>query len=85
MSGRRKRRVEGLTERIRQLVYESGKPNYAIGMEISGHNEKTGHTIVNRWVNNDAQPEAYYLTAICKYFDVSADWLLGLSDRRERR
>jgi len=23
-----------------------------------------------------------YLTAICKAYDISADWLLGLSDRR---
>lgn len=36
---------------------------------------------VYRWVNGKSVPNAYMLRELATFFHVSADWLLGLSDR----
>jgi transcriptional regulator with XRE-family HTH domain len=83
--GKHQKRLDGLTERIRQLVYESGKRNREIERDVIGNSVDVSHSMLYHWLNEGTQPSAYYLVRICEYFDVSADWLLGLSDRRERR
>jgi hypothetical protein len=84
--GTRQKRLSGLTERIQELVWTSGKTNLEIIRGISGDSDESKlHNMFYLWMNRGVQPSAYYLAAICKYFNVSADWLLGLSDRRERR
>ena len=37
---------------------------------------------VRRWECGQAVPCAYYLFMICSDYNVSANWLLGLSNRR---
>lgn len=39
---------------------------------------------VSRWVNAASAPCSDDLYKICEVLGVSADWLLGLSDRKER-
>jgi transcriptional regulator with XRE-family HTH domain len=39
---------------------------------------------VSRWANAKGVPCADDLYGICEVLGVSADWLLGLSDRKER-
>lgn len=34
------------------------------------------------WMTTDAMPNSKNLILLCKYFGVSADWLLGMSDIR---
>lgn len=34
------------------------------------------------WYRGESMPNSYALIKLCKYFDVSADWLLGLSNFR---
>jgi hypothetical protein len=80
--GKHQKRLDGLTERIRQLVYESGRPTLQIECEMFGN--VNGHNMLYTWMNHGTQPTAYYLARICEYFNVSADWLLGLSDKRKR-
>ena len=77
-------KLDGLEDRIRMLVYESDKSQYALEAEMLGRKPGELSHVFSRWLNEHSSPNAYYLAAICKYFDVSADWLLGLSDRRER-
>lgn len=43
-----------------------------------------GRANISRYVCNKQMPTVDSLTAICKTLNVSADWLLGLSDRKER-
>ena len=37
---------------------------------------------VDAWLNRGQIPSGYSLYSICAAFDVSADWLLGLNERR---
>jgi len=42
------------------------------------------HQTVSFWVSKYVFPQTTMIIKICKTYGVSADWLLGLSDRRER-
>lgn len=35
---------------------------------------------VSQWENGINEPKASYIFALCEYFEVSADYLLGLED-----
>lgn len=39
---------------------------------------------VAHWMTRYVFPSAQMIIKICKTYDVSADWLLGLSDERKR-
>ena len=43
-----------------------------------------GRANISRYVCNKQMPTVDSLISICKTLDVSSDWLLGLSDRKER-
>ena len=36
----------------------------------------------SKWVNGQSQPRIDYLVVICRRLGVSADWLLGLKEKR---
>lgn len=37
---------------------------------------------ISKWLHGETLPTAYTLERLCKYLGVSADYLLGLSDRK---
>lgn len=39
-------------------------------------------SMISRWESNKNDPSLTYATAIVKYFNVSLDWLMGLTDKR---
>ena len=39
------------------------------------------HSTISRWENGEITPSINYLKNLCVYFDVSADYLLGLTDK----
>lgn len=39
-------------------------------------------SMISRWERNENDPSLTYASAIVKYFNVSLDWLLGLTDKR---
>lgn len=41
------------------------------------------HQVIYRWMATYEYPNALNIKNICKTYNVSADWLLGLSDRKE--
>lgn len=41
---------------------------------------KTNNSSVCDWERGRTEPSVYYIIEICKYFQVSADYLLGLED-----
>ena len=71
--------VEGLNYRIRELFYSRDESMLSIARK-AGMSKNAIYT----WINDESCPGAASIAQICKYFNVSADWLLGLSDRKER-
>jgi transcriptional regulator with XRE-family HTH domain len=62
-----------LTDRFARLCYDSAKSDAKIA-EALGASTLT----VFKWRTGKAEPRAFYIMLICKYFNVSADWLLGI-------
>lgn len=74
----KKRKVPtGFGERLYNIIIESKMSYYEI-------EQKTGvnHTNLYEYVQETMLPSAYNLYALCKLFNVSADYLLGLSKER---
>lgn len=42
-----------------------------------------GKSNIRFWIHSDAMPASKNLIKLCEYFNVSADWLLGLSNFRK--
>ena len=76
---RKVKRLDGLSDRVRQLLFSWQGTQEDLAEELG-----ISRTMLQNWMNIGANPSAYYLAQICRCFDVSADWLLGLSDRKER-
>ena len=75
-----KHTIDGFEKRLRDTILNSGKSPSKIAADVG-----VDRRMVARWTNTGAYPSAGLLMKLCRYFDISADWLLGLSDRRERR
>lgn len=64
-------------KRFRQLVAESNQTQVEIA-KGTGINKK----LINRYLQGEIIPYTMNVCGICEYFQVSADWLLGLTDER---
>lgn len=64
--------------RIKKLVWSSGK-SYVEISEKSGICLKT----LENWCLDVFSPTADNLIKLSTYFDVSTDWILGLTDKKE--
>lgn len=67
-----------VSERIRETVLQADQSYVDIckGMGIT--------TItLYQWLNHNVYPRVDLLLAFCQYFHVSADWILGLSEKKE--
>lgn len=62
-------------QRFRQLVAESNQTQVEIA-KGTGINKK----LINRYLQGEIIPYTNNVCRICIYFNVSADWLLGLKD-----
>ena len=67
-----------LRKRIRQLREEQGLTRAAFARFVGG----TIGSNVTWWERGDRIPSAYYCFQIASACEVSADWLLGLTDER---
>lgn len=65
-------------KRLNILIDESGKTYRKIASE-SGVTKSSLAT----WLTTDAMPNSKSLILLCRYFNVSADWLLGLNNFRQ--
>lgn len=73
----RRERADGISKRIKQMMLESG-------MSYTSISRLTG--IPLRSIQEYAvgvQPTGPVLSILCEKLGTSADWVLGLSDRRE--
>ena len=64
-------------KRLMMLRAESGESQADIARETG-----VSMPAVNRWENGNRTPRSDSIVALCKHYNVSADWLLGLSDER---
>lgn len=67
--------MDVLAKRLNQLIKENGITRYRVAKDL--HYSKT--TIIN-WCEGFNEPKATQIKELARYFDVSADYLLGLED-----
>ena len=68
------------SERLKQLQNEKKllKKNIAESIGVT-------YRHYQRYENDEAEPTLSVVIALCKYLEISSDWLLGLSDIKERK
>lgn len=62
-------------QRLRELRQEKGLSMKQLAKELN-----TTDAAVSNWENEIKEPKISYLKAIAQYFNVSADYLLGLEN-----
>ena len=68
--------MEDITARLRQLINGSGRSYRQLADEMG-----ISFATIGGWLNLGKLPDAYNTIKVCQYFHVSADWLLGLSEK----
>jgi len=63
------------SERLKELREEHNLTKAQLAKEL-----KFSDACISRWENNLRLPNSESIITICKYFNVSADYLLGLTD-----
>lgn len=66
------------TDRLNQLLRESGKPAIKFADDLGVSRQSLGY-----WLKGERVPDLVPFKGICERCNVSADWLLGLSDVRQ--
>lgn len=69
---------KAFVKRFRELACDSEQTQVEIS-KGTGINKK----LLNKYLNGDIIPQPYNIVRICEYFKVSADWLLGRTERRD--
>lgn len=67
--------MEGFGEKLKELRIEKGLTQKQLACEID-----CAQSAVFYWENNRQEPTVSALKKLCKYFNVSADYLLGLEE-----
>lgn len=67
--------VEIFIERVKEQMQLNRITMYKLAKDLNV-NKQT----VNFWLNGVNEPKISYLIRLCNYFDVSADYLLGLTE-----
>lgn len=68
--------METFGERLRELRTDKGLTQKELGEKI-GYAQST----VVYWENNENEPTVTAIKKLCKFFGVSADFLIGLEDQ----
>ena len=64
-----------ISERLKNLLNEENIPVNKLAADLNVSN-----SVVYYWVQGKTTPGADYIMAIASYFNVSSDYLLGLTD-----
>lgn len=67
--------VKEFQNRLKELRTEKGVSQKDLGVAIGAT-----YSAVSYWEKGINEPKISHVIALCKYFDVSADYLLGLED-----
>lgn len=66
--------------RLREIMKERGESQTTLAAKISSQYVTIQRQTISLYMNGQSKPDTERLIAIAKVLDVSADWLLGLSD-----
>lgn len=74
------------SERLKELIKEAGKTQAAIADGINKMNAgvSISRQALNSYLQGDASPDIQRFKVISDYFDVSYDYMLGVTDNRKR-
>lgn len=64
-----------IAQRLRELIDYNQITSYKLSQDIN-----VSKSVVHYWLNGKTTPNADYIIAICQYFGVSSDYLLGLEN-----
>jgi transcriptional regulator with XRE-family HTH domain len=53
-----------------------------LSQQDASYKLRVSPAVINRWMNAKHTISATNLVVLCRFFNVSSDWLLGLSDER---
>ena len=70
----------GFPDRLAKAIYDSGISCVEICRRSGGRMERKS---IYSWRFGDTTPNATQLMYLCTVVNVSADWLLGISDEKE--
>lgn len=75
--------IVGIGEKLKQLRDERDMSMDNLVADLNQKYElNLTKSMVSRWEANKNDPSLTYARVIVKYFNVSLDWLLGLTDKR---
>lgn len=63
---------------LKRLRLDAGITQQQLAKEIS-----IGQATISQWESGESKPNVDALIALCKYYDVSADFILGISRDKE--
>lgn len=66
-----------ITQRVRQVIYDSGLTNKALS-EALGLNVNT----IGSWISGRTEISVEGIRRLCQYTHTNPAWVLGLSERR---
>ena len=64
-----------ISERLKELIDYNQITSYRLSQALN-----VSKSVVHYWLNGKTTPNADYIIAICQYFGVSSDYLLGLEN-----
>lgn len=67
--------IEKVSKRIREIRHENNLTQQQLGDKLSVSQDN-----ISLWENDKSLPSAEYIIKICLTFNVSADFVLGLSE-----
>lgn len=70
-------------KRVTMLRREHGDKMWSLAENISNRGTKLDKATISRWEAGLVEPRTDHVRAIALYYNVSSDWLLGLSNDRD--
>ena len=67
--------MDNFKDRLNKLIDEEGITKYKLAKDLC-----TSKATILNWTKGNNEPKVTDIIRLCRYFDVSADYLLGLSD-----
>lgn len=64
-----------ISERLKGLIDEEKITINKLATELN-----VAYSVVYNWIHGNSTPNADYIIAICDYFHISSDYLLGITD-----
>lgn len=64
-----------IKERLKELLEENNITPYKLSTDLC-----VSRSVVHYWLTGKTTPNADYIIKICEYFNVSSDFILGISD-----